>query len=130
MERFLGTWFASSVALSLAALVLGSHMVIGDAGTGLVNRVLEVAIVGLVFTFVHEAIGVVLKLLSLPFIIVTLGLFLLVINAILLLLTAWLTGLLGVHFHVAGFWWAVLGSIVVSICQSLVSSLVGDGDRS
>lgn len=125
MERFASTWFVSSVALAFASLILGSKMSIGDADETTLNRVLALAIVGLLFTIVHELVGTFVKLLSLPFIVLTLGLLLIVINALLLLLTEWLTGLFGIEFHVAGFWWAVLAAIVVSICQSVVSAIVG-----
>jgi len=125
MERFLSTWFVSSVALAFASLILGSHMAIGDSGETTVNRVLALAIVGLVFTIVHEFLGTFVKVLSLPFIVLTLGLLLIVINALLLLLTEWITDQFGVHFAVDGFWWAVLAAIVVSICQSIVSAIVG-----
>ena len=60
-------------------------------------------ILGVVTAFVKP----VLKLLSIPFIILTLGLFLLVINALMLLLTGWLAGQLDIGFHVDGFWTAV-----------------------
>lgn len=125
MERFLSTWFVSSVALSFAALILGSHMLIGDVNETTINRVVAVAIVGLIFTIVHELVGSIVKLLALPFIVLTLGLLLVVINACLLLLTEWVTGLFGVEFLIDGFWWAVLAAIVVSICQSIVSAIIG-----
>lgn len=125
MERFLSTWFVSSVALAFAALILGDHMLVGDADETTVNRVLALAIVGLIFTIVHELIGSILKLLALPFIVLTLGILLVVINALLLLLTEWITTQFGVEFMIDGFWWAVLAAIVVSICQSIVSAIIG-----
>ena len=125
MERFLSTWFVSSDALGFAALLLGDHITIGDADETTVNRVVALAIVGLVFTIVHELVGGIVKTLSLPFIVLTLGLLLIVINALLLLLTEWITSQFGVEFAVDGFWWAVLASIVISICQSILSAVVG-----
>ncbi len=124
MECFLSTWFVSSVALALAALLLGTNMNIGDADETTVNRVLALAIVGLVFTIVHELIGTLVKLLSLAFIVLTLGLLLVVINAALLLLTEWITNSFGVEFSVAGFGWALLAAIVISICQSILTAIV------
>ena len=56
-----------------------------------------------------------LTFLSIPFIILTLGLFLLVINALMLMLTGWLAGELDIGFHVDGFWTAVGGAIVITI---------------
>ncbi|MCD9155383.1 phage holin family protein [Aeromicrobium duanguangcaii] len=126
MERFLSTWFVSSLALGLSALILGSHMSIGEDGETTLNRVLALAAVGLIFTIVHELVGTVVKLISLPFIVLTLGLLLVVINALLLLLTEWITSQFGVEFVLDGFWWAVLAAIVVSICQSILSAIISD----
>lgn len=124
MERFLSTWFVSSVALALAALLLGSRMMIGDSGETTLNRVLALAVVGLIFTIVHELLGGFIKLISLPFIVLTLGILLVVINACLLLLTEWITSAFGVEFSVDGFWWAVVAAIVISICQSIISAII------
>ncbi|MBC9227589.1 phage holin family protein [Aeromicrobium sp. 636] len=126
MERFLSTWFVSSLALGLSALILGSHMSIGVEGETTLNRVLALAAVGLVFTIVHEIVGTIVKLISLPFIVLTLGLLLVVINALLLLLTEWISSQFGVEFVLDGFWWAVLAAIVVSICQSILSAIISD----
>lgn len=123
-KGFLSTWFASSVAIAFAALVMGDHMNVGTRGVPLYEQVFAVAIVGLIFTLVHLVIGRIVKLLSLPFIFLTLGLLLLVINALLLMLTEWITSNVGIHFFVDGFWWAVLGSIVISLAQTIVASLV------
>lgn len=125
MERFLSTWFVSSVALAFAALIMGSHMLIGDSDETTINRVIALALVGLIFTIVHELVGSVVKLLALPFIVLTLGLLLIVINALLLLLTEWITTQFGVEFIIDGFWWAVLAAIVVSVCQSILSAILG-----
>jgi putative membrane protein len=71
-----------------------------------------------------------LKLLSLPFIIVTLGLFLLVINALMLMLTGWLAEQLDIGFRVTGFWPAVGGAIVITIVTWIVDGLLApDEDR-
>ncbi|MET0468898.1 MAG: phage holin family protein [Aeromicrobium sp.] len=129
MQRFLSTWLVSAVALSVAAWLLGDHMAIGDPGDETLTRVIAVLVVALVFTLVNSVIGPVVKLLSLPFIILTLGLALLVINALLLLLTEWITDAFDVAFHIDGFWWAVLASIVISVSQSIVNVLVASKDR-
>jgi putative membrane protein len=128
MERFLTTWLVSAVALSVAAWLLGEHMAIGDPSDSTTSRVVAVLVVALVFTLVNSFVGPVLKLLSLPFIIVTLGFALLVINAVLLLLTERITDAFDVVFHLDGFWWAVLASIVISVSQSIVNAFVGSRD--
>jgi len=130
MQRFLSTWLVSTIALAFAAWLLGDHMSIGegpDADTG--ARVLGVLLVGLVFTIVNSFVAPVVKTLSIPFIIVTLGLALLVINALLLLFTEWIADKLDMHFDIDGFWWAVLASIVISIAQSIVGALMPSGSK-
>lgn len=129
MERFLSTWLVSAVALSVAAWLLGTHMDIGDTGDSTVESVVAVLVVALVFTFVNSLIGPVIKVLSLPFIIISLGLALLVINALLLLLTERITDAFDIGFTIDGFWWAVLASVVISVSQSIVGALVGPRDR-
>ena len=128
MERFLSTWIVSAVALSVAAWLLGTHMAIGDPSESAATRVVAVLVVALVFTLVNSVVGPIIKVLSLPFIILTLGLALLVINALLLLLTERITDAFDVVFHIDGFWWAVLASIVISVSQSIVGAFVGSRD--
>jgi putative membrane protein len=66
---------------------------------------------------------------SIPFIVLTLGLFLLVINALMLMLTAWIAGLLDIGFHVEGFWNALLGSLVISFVNWFISISVLKDDK-
>ena len=66
------------------------------------------------------------KLLSLPFILLTIGLFLLVINALMLLLTEWIADLVGIGFHVDGFWNALLGSIIITLVTGFIDVAVLD----
>lgn len=129
MQRFLSTWLVSAVALSVAAWLLGTHMDIGDSGDTTAESIVAVLVVALVFTFVNSIIGPILKVLSLPFIIITLGLALLVINALLLLLTERITDAFDIGFHIDGFWWAVVASVVISVSQSIVGAFVGPDDR-
>ena len=56
----------------------------------------------------------------------TLGLFLLVINALLLLFTSWLAGVFGLGWHVDGFWTALWGSIVISIVSFILNAFLPD----
>ena len=57
-------------------------------------------------------------------IVLTLGLFIVVINALMLALTAWLAGLLGLGFRVDGFWSALFGALIVALLSLLVSSVL------
>jgi putative membrane protein len=82
-------------------------------------------LVALVFGVLNASVRPLLTLLSIPLLIVTLGLFFLVINAAMLRLTSWVSGLLGLGFHVDGFWAAFLGGIVVTIVNLLLSVFTG-----
>jgi putative membrane protein len=83
--------------------------------------------VALVFGLLNASVKPLLKLLSLPIIILTLGLFLFVINALMLLMTAWVSGLLNLGFFVDGFWDAFLGGLIVTVVSLLLSIFTGVG---
>ena len=116
MPKFVTSWILSSAALAIAAQLLGDHMDIGDSGD------ISIAIVGAIFTVINMFVAPVIKTLSLPFIVITLGFALLVINALLLLLTEWITGKFGVAFEIDGFWWAVLGAVVISLVNTVLGA--------
>jgi putative membrane protein len=113
----------------LVTQVLAGVQVIGnpDAPLGEAGTFLWIA---LIFGLVNAVVGPILRLLSLPFVLLTLGLFLLVINALMLLLTGWLAEQLDLGFRVDGFWSAVGGAIIVTITTWIVDALIGaGGDR-
>lgn len=120
MPKFVPAWLLSSAALAVAAGLLGGHMNIGNSGDSTTARVISILVVGAIFTLINMFVAPVIKTLSIPFIIITLGFALLVINALLLLLTEWVTGKFGVAFEVDGFWWAVLGAVVISIVNAFL----------
>lgn len=105
------------LAAAAVALWVASEVVAGiDLGGGTTtDRLLTLFVVAAVFSLATTFLRPVLTVLSLPFIVITLGLFLIVINAALLLLTGWVADLLGAPFVVEGFWAAVLGSLVISV---------------
>ncbi len=122
MTRILMSWILSAAALAAAAGLLGEHMNIGRAGDTDGERIIALAVVALVFSLINTFVAPIVKTLSLPFIILTLGLFLLVINALLLLLTDWIAGKLDVSFYVENFGWALLGAIVISIVNAVLGA--------
>ncbi len=115
LKAFIQRWLISTVAVLVA-----SHVVPGISYGNW--RVLLVAtlVLGLLNSFLRP----ILMLLSLPLLIFTLGLFTIVINAVLLLLVSWL---LHEHFRVDGFWSAFWGALVISIVSLLLNSLTGTG---
>jgi putative membrane protein len=123
--RFLIWVVVNALALAAAAWLLDGITVTGDSEGA---RVVTMLVVGLIFGLVNTFVTPVVKLLSLPFILLTLGLLIFVINALMLLLTSWIAGLLDVGFHVDGFWTAVWGAIIVSIASWVLNLLI-PGDR-
>ena len=86
--------------------------------------------VAVIFGVLNAVVKPILQVLSLPFIVLTLGLFLIVVNAIMLALTSWLSGVLGLDFHVQSFFWdAVLGSLIISAVGVVTGMMLPDGDE-
>ena len=83
--------------------------------------------VALVFGALNASIRPVLKLLSLPVIVLTLGLFIFVINALMLMMTGWVSGVLNLGFYVAGFWDAFFGGLIISVVSLVLSLFTGVG---
>ena len=80
--------------------------------------------VTLIFGVVNAIIKPIVKVVTCPAFLVTLGLFTFVINALMLLLTGWLAGLFNVDFRVDGFGAAFLGAIVISFVSFLLSLFI------
>lgn len=112
------TWLLTYAAgLAVAAWLLDGISFEGarNGQAELQDKVVPVLVVALILGLVSTFVEPVIKLLSLPFIILTLGFLLLVINALMLLLTARLADAFGVGFTVDGFWNALAGSLVITV---------------
>ncbi|MFC6013691.1 phage holin family protein [Nocardia lasii] len=92
------------------------------------GKALVLVIVAAVFTVVNAVIKPIVKLLSLPFVILTLGLFLLVVNAFMLWLTAKITEITDYGLRVDGFWAALWGGVIITLVNWVLGILVPDGD--
>ncbi len=114
------------VVINALALGAADQLLDGIRAGSLTSLVLT----ALVFGVLNALVRPFLKLLSCPFLILTLGLFTLVLNAAMLLLTARLGQLFGIDFHVDGFGAAFLGALVVSVVSVVLSwILIDDGKR-
>ena len=116
MKNFLIRLLVNALALSAAAWMIDGIQLSGGYG--------GVLIVALVFGVLNAVLKPVLIFFSLPFIIVTLGLFALVVNGALLLATARLTD----HLAVSGLGSAILGSIVISVVTVILGRMLEDGE--
>lgn len=117
---------ANAIALWVAAVLLPG-ISFGGEGSSLW---LTVALVAALFGVLNAVVKPLLQLLSLPLIVLTLGLFLVVVNALMLSLTSWFAGVLGLDFTVDSFFWdAVLGSLIISAVGVVTSMLLPGDDR-
>jgi putative membrane protein len=121
-----GMSFLLRLLINAAALWVATRLVPGVTFSGDWLPFLGVA---LVFGVVNAFVGPVAKILAIPLIILTLGIFLLVVNGLLLWLTSSLSSALGLGFHVSGFWAAFFGALVVSIVSTLLTIMVGGTSR-
>ena len=108
--------------ITAAALAVAVWLVPGIEHRGTWLELLGVA---LVFGLVNALVRPIIKLLTCPLIILTLGVFLLVLNALMLWLTAELSGALGLDFHVAGFWPAFWGALLISLVSAVLNLVFG-----
>jgi len=114
----------NALALAVATWWLDGIRLTGKSDT---DRILTLLLVALIFGVINTIVGPAVKLLSLPFIIVTLGLLLLVINALLLMLTSWVSKEVGLGFHVNGFWTAVWGALIVTVSTWVLERVLPKG---
>lgn len=129
--RFLSWLITTAIALAVAAwLIDGIRFTGPTAGQEEIkHKLVPLLVVALILGIVSSFVKPVLTILSIPFIIVTLGLFLLVINAAMLMLTGWLAEQLDIGFRVSGFWPAVGGAIVITVVTWIVDGLIGPDTR-
>jgi len=126
--RFLSWLVTTAVALAVATLLIDGIYFTGPTHgqEEIKHKLVPLLLVALIFGVVTSFVKPVLTLLSIPFIILTLGLFLLVINAALLLLTSWAADKLDIGFEVTDFWPAVGGAIVITVVTWIVDGLIGE----
>lgn len=115
--RFLLWVLVNALALAAATWIMGGITVTADTSGG---RVLTLVGVAVVFGVVNAVVRPIVKLLSLPLIILTLGLMIFVVNALMLMLTSWLSGKLDLGFHVDGFWTALGGAFIITVATWLL----------
>lgn len=117
--RFVLQWVLTGVAVSVAVLLVPGITVVG-------TQWVAVFLTALILALIDMSIKPILQLLSLPISILTLGIFALILNSLLLELASWLTlNLFGSGIVIHGFGWAFLGSIIISIALAAINALTG-----
>ncbi|CAM5435042.1 phage holin family protein [Leifsonia shinshuensis] len=117
--RFLLKVIINALALWLTTLIVSGVTVVPYA-PGSTATVLTYLLVALIFGVVNAIVGTVIRIVAFPLYILTLGLISFIVNGLLLLLVSWISGLMGFGLHVAGFWWGVLGALVLGIIGWLI----------
>lgn len=118
--------FIVQLVLTAGALWLSTVMVDGIEVTGSsgFNNLLTLLVVALIFGLVNALIKPLVQLFGCAFYVLTLGLFALVVNALMFWLTGWLADTINLPFHVNGFWAAFWGAIIVSIVSFFIGILI------
>ncbi|MFE2282686.1 phage holin family protein [Streptomyces sp. NPDC059443] len=124
MTNFVVKTVANAAALAVAIWLLTGITL--DDGSSMGRRTLTLILVALIFGVVNIIVKPVVKLFSLPLFILTLGLFTLVVNALMLMLTSWLAKQFDLSFHVDNFWTAVVGALIISIVSWAVNMVLPD----
>jgi putative membrane protein len=117
------SWLINAAALALAAWLIPGISITGD------NAWLAVALMAVIFGLVNALIRPLVQFLTCLINMITLGLFTLVINTLMLMLSSWIAGQLNVGFRVDGFIPAFLGALLISVVSFVLSVIFRDRDR-
>ena len=127
--RFLGHIIVTGLALWITALILpGMHL--GENSASVLTQVLTIGAIALILALINTIVKPLLSFLAFPITCVTLGLFQLVINTLMLLLASWVSGLVGLTLEFDSFWWALLAGVIIGILSAIVEAVTGLGERS
>src|SRR5690606_4729232 len=110
----------NGLAIWLTSLwINGVEIVSGDSvpdtGRSWLDTAIVVAVIAVIFTLVNAIVKPIVQIMAIPFYVLTLGLFHLVVNALMLLLTSWISGMTNFGLVVDGFWTAMLAALVIAI---------------
>ena len=117
---------ANAAALAVATVLLPGIVLNAPTTEG---RVTTLLVVALVFGVLNAVVKPIFTLVTVPLVLLTLGLFLLVINALMLLLTSWVSSRVALGWFVDGFGTAVLGALIVSVVSFVLNTFVPDRRR-
>jgi putative membrane protein len=118
LYRFLVRWLVCSLGLWIAAGLLGSHLTYN-------NKFYVIIIAGLVLAVINAIIRPVVVILSLPAILFSLGLFMIVINGFMV----FLVGKLYTPLHITNFWAAILAGMIIGLVNYLVTAILESREK-
>lgn len=120
MSRFLVRVVVNAVALWLTTLIVSGTTVTAYEPGDTAATVLTYLLLGAIFGVVNGVIGTAIRIVAFPLYVLTLGLIALVVNGLLFLLVGAISGALGFGLTVDGFWWGVLGALLMAFFSWLV----------
>ncbi|RDV45949.1 phage holin family protein [Leifsonia sp. ku-ls] len=120
--RFLLRLIINALALWLTTLIV-SGVTVEPYAQDTTAWVLTYLLIALIFGVVNAVVGTVVRIVAIPLYILTLGLISLLVNAFLLFIVSWISDAMGFGLHIDGFWWGVLGALVLGIIAWLLGLL-------
>ena len=124
MTRFLVRLLINAVALWLTTLIVAGVKVVPFEPKDTLAWLLTYLLVAVIFGIVNGVVGNFIRIVAFPIYILTLGLIALVVNSLLLLLVSWISSLIGFGLVVDGFWWGVLGALVLALLSWLIGIII------
>ena len=125
--RFLLKIVVSAFALWLTTFIVSGIRVVPYEDSDLAT-VLTYLLIALIFGVVNATVGTFIRIVGFPLYVLTLGLISFIVNGLLLLIVDWISGLIGFGLEVDGFWWGVLGALVLGIISWLIGLVVRPRD--
>jgi putative membrane protein len=120
LRRIVLQWLITTLAV-FAAMYLVPGITFDGPGW-------QLGIIAMIFSVINQLLKPILLLMTCPMVVLTLGLFTVVINAILLLITAYFADFLGINFAIDTFTTAIFGALVVSFTTLVLNLLSGEGN--
>lgn len=122
--NFLIRWLVTAIAVGAAVWIVPGITAVGS------NSTLSIIVLALILSLINVSLKPLLQTLSLPITVLTLGIFYIVVNALMLMLAAWAAnGIFSSGIAIDGFGSAFLGSIVISIVSAIVNGIVGNDEN-
>jgi putative membrane protein len=121
--RFIVKVIVIAFALWLTTFIVAGVNVVPYENTTIAT-VLTYLLVALIFGLVNAFIGTFIRVVAFPLYVLTLGLISFIVNGLLLLLVDWISGIMGFGLRIDGFWWGVLGALVLGLISWLIGLIV------
>jgi len=129
MRRFVVRAIVNAIALWLTTVLFtafghGDGVRVVPYSGDTVSTVLTYLLLGLIFGVVNGVLGTAIRIVAFPLYLLTLGLISLVVNGLLFLLVSWISDVIGFGLVVDGFWWGVLGALVLGVIGFIVGAIL------